>query len=98
MNHFSTGIAYPTRSHLSDQVGAAHNANQPTLIKHQQTLDTLIHEDTTRLFQVSIRSYTNDPTGHDVHNRLTFFANDIVLGNNPYNYVISVNATPPTTA
>jgi len=34
VNYFPAYRAYPMHSYLSDQVGAAYNANQPTLIEH----------------------------------------------------------------
>jgi hypothetical protein len=82
--HFTTHVTNPSRGDFLNQVSTAHNANQFPLLKHDQTLDTLVHEDTPRLFQIGLRSHTNYAARHDITDRIALFADDIELGYNTH--------------
>src|SRR6266567_3524266 len=45
----------------------------------------------THLFQVGIWRHTDDPTSHNLADRLPLFANDIVLGHHTHHYTLSVH-------
>jgi hypothetical protein len=91
MCHFTAHCTDPSRGNFLDQVSAAHNANQFSLIKHDQPLDTFEHEDTSRLFQIGLRSHTNYATGHDVTDGIALSADDIELGYNTHHCTVFID-------
>src|SRR5258708_19232839 len=97
MHHFSAHRAHPTQRHLSDQVGAANDANQPSLVKDRQALDALMHEEMADLLQVGIWRHADDPTSHHVTDALPLFPDDIALGHHPHHDIISAHDNPSAT-
>src|SRR5260370_9561664 len=91
VNDFPEYRALPMPSYLSDRVGAAYNADQPTLIKHGQTPDALMNEEMAHLFQVRIRRNADDSARHQLTDFLPLFANDIVLGDNTHHNIFIIN-------
>ena len=50
-----------------------------------------MNEDTPDLFQISVFTNADNSTGHNISNPLSLFADDIILGNNAYQYIVIVD-------